>query len=189
MRFDWGLAGVEDVATDADVIVMVDVLTFTTKLDTEVAAGREVRPERSSLASGLSGHPASVVGACFRNRSAVAAWVLAKQAEKGDRFRVAVIAAGAERAEGAPRFTVEDFLAAGAIVDALAAVGIDYCSPEAAAASAAFMTLRRATGHLISASGSGQELIRDARRAEVDVASDIDVSRTVPVLHGASFTA
>jgi 2-phosphosulfolactate phosphatase len=189
VRFDWGITGAEDVATDADVIVMVDVLTFTTALDTELAAGRPVSAEGSLVASGLVGHPAQVVGACLRNRTAVASWVLDRQAEKGDRFRVAIIAAGSARAEGPVRFAVEDLLAAGAIVDALAEVGIDYCSPEAAVASAAFTTLRRATGHLISASGSGQELIAGAGRALVDTASDIDVSRIVPVLHGTTFTS
>ena len=52
------------------------------------------------------------------------------------------MAAGGSTAGGATRFAVEDLLAAGAVVDALASRGIDYASPEAAAACAAFTGLR-----------------------------------------------
>jgi 2-phosphosulfolactate phosphatase len=77
---------------------------------------------------------------------------------------------------------VEDLLGAGAVIDALADVGIDYCSPEAAAASAAFTGLRNATGHLIGASASGRELSESGYRGDIDLAIDIDCSTTVPVL-------
>ena len=77
-----------------------------------------------------------------------------------------MIAAGelAGRGPAAPlRFAVEDQLGAGAIVDALGALGIDHTSPEAAAACEAFRGLRGAVRHLLTASGSGQELLeRDA---------------------------
>lgn len=63
--------------------------------------------------------------------------MIERQAEAGDRFTVAVIAADEPRQGGELRFAVEDLLAAGAVIDALAAVGINYCSPEAAAACAA----------------------------------------------------
>ena len=95
----------------------------------------------------------------LRNARAVARWALEQQGDKGDRFVVAVIAAGEEREDGSMRFALEDLLGAGAIVDALADVGIDYCSPEAAAAASAFTGLRNATGHLIGASASGRELV------------------------------
>jgi 2-phosphosulfolactate phosphatase len=139
VRFDWGLEGARTVASDADVVVLVDVLS---------APSAPTLPDL---------HAAVIVGG-FGNRTAVAEWVLARQAEKGDRFAVAVIASGAQRDDGTLRFAVEDLLCAGAIVDALAAVGIDYCSPEAAAACAAFTGLRGAVGHLVSASASGKEL-------------------------------
>ena len=55
-------------------------------------------------------------------------------------------------------FAVEDFLAAGAVIDALATVGIDFNSPEAASACAAYEGLRNATLHLTSASETGQRV-------------------------------
>lgn len=97
----------------------------------------------------------TVVAGSIQNRRAVAAWVIDEQARVGDRFTVAVIAAGEAREDGSLRFAVEDLLGAGAVIDALAEVGIDYCSPEAAAACAAFTSLSKAAAHLISASESG----------------------------------
>jgi len=86
----------------------------------------------------------------------VAEAILAAQTERGDRTSVAVVAAGARRGDGSERFAVEDLLAAGAVIDALAERGIDHSSPEAAAACASFTGLRRATAHLISASVTAQ---------------------------------
>jgi 2-phosphosulfolactate phosphatase len=123
-----------------------------------------------------------VIAGSLRNRSAVAQWILKRQTEIGERAMVAVVAAGEARADGSIRFAVEDLLVAGAIIDALAEVGIDYCSPEAAAACAAFVGLKRATGHLLTASASGQELGAAGQMRDVELAAQIDVSTTVPVL-------
>ena len=166
VRFDWGTAGVATVATDVGVIVVVDVL--------------ETSP--SSLAAHEWPKGSAVISGSLRNRAAVAQWVLARQAEKGDRFSVAIIGEGAPRGDGSIRFAVEDQLGAGAIIDALADVGIDYCSPEAAAACASFTALRTGVGHLISASGSGKELLGRNLLHLVDQAADVDSSTHVPVL-------
>ena len=136
VRFDWGRAGAATISDGADVVVWVDQLQATP----------QGAPDFSTVVAGS-----------IQNATAVAEWVLARQAERGDRFTVAVVAAGEER-NGSIRFAVEDLLAAGAIVDALATVGIDYCSPEAAAACAAYTSLRLAAAHLISASESGMAL-------------------------------
>lgn len=166
VRFDWGVDGAMTVGSDVDVIVLVDVLA---------APPGHVPPALPDVR-------ATVIDGGFTNRTAVAEWVLARQAERGDRFAVAIIASGAERAGGGLRVTVEDQLAAGAIVDALAAVGIDYCSPEAAAACAAFLGLRRAVGHLVSASASGKELLAGEPSTDFGVATGLDTSNAVRVL-------
>ncbi|MFI7600535.1 2-phosphosulfolactate phosphatase [Actinoplanes sp. NPDC049681] len=46
LRFDWGLSGAQAVGQDADVVVVVDVLSFTTTLSVAVEAGAEVLPYR-----------------------------------------------------------------------------------------------------------------------------------------------
>lgn len=162
MRFDWGRAGADTVARDADAIVLVDVLSTSPTLV-------------------LPGHPVVAIGG-FRNRTAIARWVLAQQERKGDRFCVAVVAAGDEYREGGIRFAVEDLLAAGAIIDALATVGIDFVSPEGAAACAAFTGLRNAISHLATASSSGHELIALGRGAEIAPALELDASSEVSLV-------
>jgi 2-phosphosulfolactate phosphatase len=185
VRFECGVAGAAAVGNGVDLIVWVDVLDTDAALASSVdTAGAAGRPLTDPL-EGILPHAAVLAGG-FRNRTAVARWVLDRQAAKGDRFTIAVVAAGGVRADGTPRFTVEDLLAAGAVIDALAVVGIDYCSPEAAAACAAFTSLTRATAHLVSASGSGQQLIDLGRRSDVDDACEIDAVQRVPVLREAA---
>jgi phosphosulfolactate phosphohydrolase-like enzyme len=142
VRFEWGVAGAQAIASDVDVIVLVDALPGV--------------PDRSLAATMPGG--STVVTGDLRSRDALAEWVLARQDAKGDRFTVALIAAGGQWADGSMRLAIEDQLAAGAIISALADVGIDYCSPEAAVAAASYTGLRGAIGHLITASASGREL-------------------------------
>jgi phosphosulfolactate phosphohydrolase-like enzyme len=115
-------------------------------------------------------------------RSAVARAVLDEQARRGDRAMVAIVTP--PRADG--QFAVEDFLLAGAVVDALASLGIDYASPEAAAACAAFTGLRGAVGHLVSASAAGQEWIARGLAAELTAACAIDTSDRIDSIHPAN---
>lgn len=135
VRFDWGLVGVETIRADAHVVVWVD----------------QLGGERPAIAD------IGLVTATLEQAPDVAAHALARQTELGGRFVIAVVAAGAPRPDGSLRFAVEDLLAAGAVIDALAAVGIDHQSPEAAAAAAAYSGLKNATRHLISASASSRE--------------------------------
>lgn len=166
VRFDWGVAGFQALAAAADVVVIADALP-------------SVRPT-AEQPTPLGAH--NVIRAGLHNRTAVARWVLDRQAEKGDRFSVAVIAAGDRRADGTSRWAVEDLLAAGAVVDALTGLGIDHCSPEAAAASAAFVGLKQAVKHLVGASETAQALAAAGRRDEVQAAVRLDDTDDVPAL-------
>ncbi|MFC4242462.1 2-phosphosulfolactate phosphatase [Gryllotalpicola reticulitermitis] len=130
-----------------------------------------------------------VVAANLRNFSAVARWVLAYQQQIGHRVNVAVVAAGERRADDTLRPAVEDQLGAGAVVGALAALGIDACSPEAAVAAGGFDALRRAVGHLLTASVSARELAAVDQLADVKLAAQLDVSTVVPVMRDGVFRA
>ena len=104
------------------------------------------------------------------------------------RERVARAGAAAERAAAVtPRFSVEDLLGAGAVIDALIARGVGHCSPEAAVAAEGFAALQRGVGHLIGASGSGRELTAAGLGADVAHAAELDASTAVPVLRGEQF--
>jgi 2-phosphosulfolactate phosphatase len=140
VRFDWGIAGFQALAADADVIVLADALPT-------VVGG-------PGLPTSVAAHTVIVAG--LGTSALVADWALARQTEKGDRFSVAVVAVGESRADGSIRFAMEDLLVAGAVIDALAERGIDHCSPEAAAAAASFVGLKRAVKHLVAASETGQ---------------------------------
>jgi 2-phosphosulfolactate phosphatase len=132
VRFEWGAAGATAIAVDADVVAWVDEI-------------------------GSEPVPAGARTTALAEAEEFARWCLARQEELGGRFRIAVVAAGATQPDGSLRFAVEDLLAAGAIIDAIAELGIDHQSPEAAAAAAAYTGLRKATRHLVNASVSARE--------------------------------
>ncbi len=132
VRFDWGVAGAAVVGQDADAVIWVDQL-------------------------GDAAGPAGSVAGVLERASEFGDWALAQQELAGGRFRIAIVAAGVTRDDGSLRFAVEDLLAAGAIIEAIADRGIDHQSPEAAAAASAYRGLSSATRHLISASVSARE--------------------------------
>jgi phosphosulfolactate phosphohydrolase-like enzyme len=164
VRFDWGLAGAAAIAPGAEIVVWVDALPT------------PLAPDPAVLV-----HAGAVLEGTVGNSAAVARWVLDRQVELGDRATVAVVAAGSDDGH----FAVEDLLAAGAVVDALAEVGIDYLSPEAAAAVGAFTALRNATSHVLSACVAGQETIALRGRKPVDAALQANAAPQVRVLREA----
>jgi hypothetical protein len=134
VRFDWAVAGAHAIGSDADVIVWVDAIA---------EPGSDV--DLNALPQG----PA-VVLADLTSAHAVAKWVTDLQVKLAKRILIAVVAAGSTR-NGQLRFATEDLLAAGAVIDQLAALGLDATSPEAAAAEASYRGLARATSHLLTA--------------------------------------
>ena len=230
VRFDWGLAGFQALAAQADVVIVADALAAVPEAEAvavpvaeaeavpvadaeavpvadaeavpvadaeaDAVAVPKAVPEADAEADADDEHGDStklaarrVIAVSLNNRTAVAEWVLARQAEKGARFSIAVIAVGERRPDGTSRFAVEDFLAAGAVIDALSSLGIDHCSPEAAAASAAFVGLRQALRHLVGASETGLALAARGRQSEVRAASRLDDSSEVTAFEDLSFPA
>ncbi|KQO81719.1 hypothetical protein ASF17_11365 [Frigoribacterium sp. Leaf263] len=178
VRLDHGIAGAGRIAPGAHLVVVVDALDGHGLLSTDetVAAVLDAVAEASEGADRSEGADATERGdgpvhaetvevllvTTPADADGVARRVLERQADRGDRAVVAIVAAGAVEPDGF-RPAVEDQLAAGAVVDALAAVGIDSSSPEAAVACAAAVSLRRATSHLLTASASAGELVATGR--------------------------
>jgi len=206
VRLDWGTAGLARLAS-ADVVVVVDVLRFSSTVVDAVASGVDVQ---LAEAEGWSRNGAAVAAAAtsdatvliggIRNAAAVARAVQTIQERRQARTSVAVIAAGEVDADGSPRFAVEDQLGAGAIVLALSDRGIDHTTPDAAVAAEGFRALRGALRHMIGASGSGRELAAGvAATARIEASGLVPTSTTdaavldavdvVPVLRDGSFTA
>jgi 2-phosphosulfolactate phosphatase len=97
---------------------------------------------------------------------------------------VGVVAAGERRPDGSLRFAVEDLLGAGAILTALGG----RPSPEARAAVAAFLDAAPDLPATLASCTSGRELVARGLAADLDLAAEHDVSRTVPRLAGGAFT-
>ncbi|WP_130504648.1 hypothetical protein [Microterricola gilva] len=183
VRFDWGVAGAERIADGADVVVFVDVLGSRFRAlseATSTAADTRADPVAELLA--LLPTEAAVLSAGFTTAAAAARWITERQHALGRRAMIAIVAAGGAEAPGI-RFAVENQLAAGAIIDALATLGIDYCSPEAAASCAAFTGLRGAVAHLLTASASAQQLVAaGVDAATIRAAGALDTGETPGIL-------
>ena len=205
VRLDWGTAGLARLAP-ADVVVVVDVLRFSSTVIDAAAAGTGVvlaeaegwSRNGAAVAAAASAEAIVLVGG-IRNASAVARTVQTIQERRQARTSVAVIAAGEADATGTLRFAVEDQLGAGAIILALSDRGIDHTSPDAAVAGEGFRALRGALRHMIGASGSGRELadgVASTARIEASGltptsttdAAVLDAVDVVPVLRDGSFT-
>lgn len=208
VRFEWGVAGLQRLAP-ADVIVVVDVLRFSSIVTDAVASGRTVAladAERWSrngaavvTAAAAAGEPTVLLGS-LRNASAVARAVLELQNRRQQRTSVTVIAAGELTDAGDLRFAVEDQLGAGTIIAALSDLGADHTSPEAAAVCESARGLRRAMRHLLTASGSAKEIAEGvSATARIEAAglvptataaaAEVDATDDVPVLSDGVFVA
>jgi hypothetical protein len=148
VRFDWGEPGARRITHGAHVVVLVDELDGHSSASAQHTAEAIVE---------VAPRGAAVVMATETSAADAAGVILRLQERLGERCVVAVVAAGSVDPDGF-RITVEDQLAAGALVDALAALGIDFASPEAAVACASWQSLRLASSHLLTASTSADRL-------------------------------
>jgi len=200
VRLEWGTEGLARLAP-ADIVVVIDVLRFTSSMADVVADGGTVTLEDArdwstngaAVATAAAETGAVVLLGGIRNAAATARAVMTLQERRAERTSVSIIAAGERTPEGDLRYAVEDQLGAGAVIAALTDLGIDHCAPDAAVASESFRALRRAVRHLLAASGSGRELTAGvpstARMAEsgirpatVEQAAELDAVDGVPVL-------
>jgi 2-phosphosulfolactate phosphatase len=227
VHVEWGEQGARGLAASCDVLVMVDVLSFTTAVEVAVSRGAQVLPfagrdpgqaqafaqrEQALLAvnrrdmteqqpfslspSSLMGlasgaclvlpspngstlstiaaqHGGTLLAGCLRNASAVAHAALRLGRTIG------VVASGERWPDGSLRPAVEDVLGAGAIVSGLADVAR---SAEAELAAAAFAYARDHLTRILRDCQSGQQLIDAGFPQDVEVAAQLDVSSTVPIL-------
>ncbi|WP_261167032.1 2-phosphosulfolactate phosphatase [Microbacterium sp. Marseille-Q6965] len=175
VRLDWGVEGVERLAP-ADVYVVVDALGT---LNGAFGAAGEESPGALAvagddgatvLAAAAAVQPAPLVlFAGLRNAAATARAAYEEQNRRSARTSIALVPAG-----HGGRVTVEDQLAAGAVADALSALGIDHSAPDVAVAAESFRALRRAVKHLLTASGTGLALEAAGARDVVLAAARVD---------------
>lgn len=206
LRLEWGPEGVNALKA-CDVLIVVDVLSFTTSVDLVVGNGGQVRPSRWRPESGKTLRPASLVGAaglvelpspngsnlcflaaetgahvlaaCLRNAEAVAA----RAQSLGETIGVI---------PGGERWGL-DILHSGprefgplrpCIEDYLGAGAVlaalsGAASPEAQLAVSAYRNTDVVAA--VRDCGSGRELIENGHAADVDLALQIGVSKAAPV--------
>lgn len=157
VRLGWGAAALAQLA-ESGVVVIVDAIGDAAPLAAQAAA--------------LPHRPTVLLGS-LRTATATAQAVVDEQLARGGRTAITLVLAGDDGA-----FAVEDFLAAGAIGDALSARGIDHTAPDLAVAIEGFRPLTRALKHLLSASAAGQALAQAGRADEVAVAAALDAEAT-----------
>ena len=222
VRCEWGLSGARFVGGADCVMIVVDVMSFSTCVDIATSFGAAVFPYRwkdqsanayadrvgAELAGPrgaprrLSLSPASMLGVgsagkivlpspngseltvaakasgqvviagCFRNCRAVAHYAssLGKP--------IAVIACGEQWPDGTLRPGIEDYAAAGAIIAELPGTR----SPEAIAAIGVWNIAKRDLERFLVASASGRELMERGFEHDVQLAAQVNVSLSAPVL-------
>ncbi|MFD4676222.1 2-phosphosulfolactate phosphatase [Lentzea sp. NPDC058450] len=207
LKLEWGPAGV-DALRGCDVLVVVDVLVFTTSVDVVVGSGGQVRPFLFTPGSRLPLRPASLAGttglvdvhspngshlcalaaetgahvlaACLRNAAAVAK----RAQELGD--TIGLIAGGEQWGLNMAR-------TGGGVAGGLRPCVEDYlgagavlasldgkASPEAELAIAAFRGVDVAQA--VRNCGSGRELVEHGHAADLELAVQLGVSDAAPML-------
>jgi 2-phosphosulfolactate phosphatase len=139
-------------------------------------------PNGSALASQLAACGAVVLGACLRNRMAIARWLADRVRSRQHPPVIAVVAAGERWPDDSLRPAVEDLWGAGALISALGGLGLTALSPEAKSAAAAFTAVAANLAAELAESTSGRELADIGFGHDVAVAADLDASASVPVL-------
>jgi 2-phosphosulfolactate phosphatase len=163
-RLEWAAEGALLLARACPVLVVVDVLRFTTAVEVAVAHGARVVPHRWPGRGTSSLSPVSLLGV-------------------PPGTRLGVVAAGERRPDGSLRPAVEDLVGAGAILHALGG----RPSPEARAAVAAFLDAAADLPATLAGCVSGRELAARGHAADLRLAAERDVGRVVPVLSGDAF--
>lgn len=127
----------------------------------------------------------TVVAASLRNARATADWI-AREHDAEDAL-VAVVAAGERWTDGSLRPALEDLWGAGAVLAALEDHGWKGLSPEAAHAADAYRLIAGRELHHVRACASGQELVLTGWDADLQIASEVDATRVVPLLSDRGF--
>jgi len=208
LRCEWGMAGLAALAPVSDVVIIVDVLRFSSAVDVALAQGASVEPRRWNAARD-AGHsplsPARLQGLAAgselvmpspngstlaANAGAAATFTACLRncravAERAREFgsRIAVIPAGERWPDGALRPAIEDLLGAAAVLTALRG----RPSPEVQAATAIFERFRGDLREVLMQCGSGRELIERGLARDVEIAAEYDVSGVAPILRDGRF--
>ena len=221
LRCEWGENGIKALASISDVIIIVDVLSFSTAVDVATERKAVIYPYRGSHQSAIdfaaskgallatkgrvastafslsptslsaisagtrlvlpspngstlslsTGNKPTLAG-CLRNARAVAEFAH----QLGE--KIAVIPAGERWEDGSLRPAVEDFIGAGAIMSFLKGSQ----SPESQVAVSVYQSVESNLPETLRRCASGKELIEKGFAGDVELAAQLNCSRSVPLL-------
>lgn len=134
-------------------------------------------PNGSRLSTSTGTTP--TLAGCLRNAKAIA------EAAKKYGKKIAVIPAGERWPDGSLRPSFEDLIGTGAIIHHLDGVR----SPEADAASSAYISVENDLENLLLGCSSGKELAERGYKQDVILAAALNVSQCVPLLQDGAFRA
>ncbi len=228
VRFEWGAEGVRQLAPRSQVVVIVDVLSFTTCVDVAISRDAMVFPYQykddsaiafaqsvDALLAGKRGQVPSlspesllslaphsrlvlpspngstctviaresqvpVLAGCLRNSDAISEFIHRQYPSAA----VTVIACGEQWPNGMLRPAIEDFVGAGAILSQFDPAEL---SPEAKTASGAYEQVAHNVSTIVAECSSGRELAAAGFPEDVAMASELNVSRTVPIFEDGSY--
>lgn len=226
LRCEWGQVGVMQLAPISNVVIIVDVLSFSTSVEIitsrgaiafpyrwrdesaaayahtmqAILAGRDrtatyslsptslcsipagtrlVLPSPNGATLSLSTGQTPTLAGCLRNCTAIARYAQTLGSN------IAVIPAGERWADGSLRPAWEDWVGAGAILSKLPGTR----SPEVTAAIAAFHQAQPSLEQQCHQCSSGKELIARGFANDVTLASQYNISGTVPRLIDGAYTS
>lgn len=226
IRFEWGLDGAKNLSPNTDIVIIVDILSFSTCIDIAVSQGAQVHPflfkndnavefaksigaklaiptrSKTELClspatmkllkpndkvvlpspngSSISFETKAPVILCgsLRNASSVATYAQ----ENGK--KILVIASGEKwKTNDLLRPALEDQIGAGSILALLKGKK----SPEAHATIAVFEYAKPNLKSVIQDCSSGRELLERGYPEDIDLASELDASASIPLLRNNAF--
>lgn len=226
VRLEWGMPAIDYLAADADCIVIIDVMSFSTCVSVAIDNGARIYPylrkdasateygekrgavtahfERRHGSEGYTLSPvslrkigqgerlvlpspngsaisfrarktgAAIFSGCFRNRTATA--------EACRNFqRILLVPCGEQWPDGGLRPSVEDYIAAGSIIEAM---GRGRCSPESLAALSVWQHYRQQNPGLLAECSSACELHERGFGEDVALCLETDRSSLACRLYG-----
>ncbi|SEN37056.1 2-phosphosulfolactate phosphatase [Paenibacillus sp. OV219] len=143
---------------------------------------RIVLPSQNGSVCTVAAQESNVItiAGCLRNAAAVADFINLHYPSEA----VSVIACGEQWGNGSLRPAIEDLIAAGAIISRL---NQSERSPEASIAMSAFKHAEHDIQNMMHECSSGRELAAKGFEQDVVIASELNVSDVVPVIHNGAY--
>ncbi|HJY62814.1 MAG TPA: 2-phosphosulfolactate phosphatase [Ignavibacteria bacterium] len=131
-----------------------------------------VLPSPNGSAISFAAKDKSIMCGCLRNAKSVAEYV------NKNYKRISIIPAGEKWEDGSMRFALEDMLSAGAIISYLKGT----LSPESKVMLSVFESFRNNINAALKDCISGKELIERGFEKDVNIASELNISKSVPMM-------